>query len=189
MKPLTPGEVRIYTIHADREHARTVRPLILAQCAGIAVDAVEIARGEKGKPTLVNDPSLHFSVSHTGNVSMLALTRVAPIGVDIERIRPVPYAEQILQRFFPAEDIAEILSSDHKEFRFVRAWTRAEATVKVRGASVWEAATPDPSTVVREIAAPDGYAAAVAVAASEWHVVQETYPIDHTNISSRPREG
>lgn len=177
MLPLADGEVRIYTIYADRDRARALRPQLLAECLGCSPDDIQIATGEKGKPTLTTDPTLHFSVSHTGNVSMLALTRVAPVGVDIERIRAVPYAEKILKRFFPDEAIAEILSSDNKELRFVRAWTRAEATVKVRGASVWEAATPDPSTVVREIDAPDGYAAAVAVSAPLWHVTQETYPV------------
>ena len=172
---LAPGEVRVYTIDGDREVERAMRRRILAGCLRIDEARVEIAIGEKGKPTIVNDPGLHFSVSHTGNVSMLALTRVAPVGVDVERIRTVPFAEKILRRFFPDADIDEILSSDHKELRFVRAWTTAEATVKIRGASVWEAATPDPSAVVREIVAPDGYAAAVAVAAPDWYVTQRPY--------------
>jgi 4'-phosphopantetheinyl transferase len=173
---VAPGEVRVYTIDGDREVERALRRRILADCLQIPEDRLEIAIGEKGKPTLVTDPDLHFSVSHTGNVSMLALTRVAPVGIDVERIRTVPFAEKILRRFFPDVAIEEILSSDHKELRFVRAWTTAEATVKIRGASVWEAATPDPTAVVRELTAPDGYAAAVAVAAPDWYVTQHDYP-------------
>jgi len=105
---------------------------------------------------------------------MVAVTRVAPIGVDIEKVRSVPRAEAILRRFFPSEDVEAILSSDSRDLRFVRAWTRAEATVKVRGASLWQAATPDPSVTTRDLTAPDGYAASVAVAATEWHVTQVT---------------
>jgi phosphopantetheinyl transferase len=174
---VAPGEVRIYTIAGDREVERAVRRRVLAECLGVSEDTIEIERGEKGKPTLLTDPALHFSVSHTGHVSMIALTRVAPVGIDVERIRAVPFAEKILRRFFPDADIDDILSSDHQELRFIRAWTAAEATVKIRGASVWEAATPDPAAVVREITAPDGYAASVAVAAPGWYVTQYEYAV------------
>ena len=103
---------------------------------------------------------------------MIAVTRVAPIGVDVEKVRAVPEAEAILRRFFPSEDVESILSDDDRDLHFVRAWTRAEATVKVRGASLWQAATPDPSVTTRDLIAPDGYAASVAVAATEWYVTQ-----------------
>jgi len=103
---------------------------------------------------------------------MIAITRTAPVGVDIEKVRSVPRAEAILRRFFPSEDVESVLSGDNRDLNFVRAWTRAEATVKVRGASLWEAATPDPSVTTRDLIAPDGYAASVAVAAQQWHVTQ-----------------
>jgi 4'-phosphopantetheinyl transferase len=126
---------------------------------------------------LRNDAGLHFSISHAGDVSMVAVTRVAPIGVDVEIIRAVPQAEAILRRFFSETETASVLSDDRREFRFATAWTRAEATVKVRGASVWELATPDPSVTVREITAPDGYVAAVAVASSAWVVTQQAFDV------------
>jgi 4'-phosphopantetheinyl transferase len=145
---------------------------ILASLLGVSVDAIELEYGPKGKPVLLTDPALYFSVSHAQTVSMVAVTRAAPVGVDVEVVRAVPMAEAILRRFLTAEDVGEILTDDNRDFRFVRAWTRAEATVKVRGASVWEAATPDPLVTVRDVGAPEGYAASVAVAASEWYVTQ-----------------
>ena len=183
MSSLTDGEVRVYTIHTgDRDSARAATRRILASLLACSVEAIELEYGPKGKPTLRTDFGLHFSVSHADTISMVAVTRVAPIGVDVELVRAVPMADAILRRFLPAEDVGTILSDDKKDFRFVRAWTRAEATVKVRGASVWEAATPDPMVTIRDVVAPDGYAASVAVAAREWSLTQadwdDTHPTD-----------
>jgi phosphopantetheinyl transferase len=167
------GEVHVYTLQTgDREATRAATKQLLATFLSLPAEVIQFQYGPKGKPTLLNDPALHFSVSHAETVSMIAVTRVAPVGVDVEKIRSVPRAEAILRRFFPSEDLQSILSADDRDLRFVHAWTRAEATVKVRGASMWEAATPDPSVTVRELIAPDGYAGAVAVAALEWHVIQ-----------------
>ena len=103
---------------------------------------------------------------------MLAVTRVGAVGVDLEQMRAVPNAETILRRFFTHEDLNAILSDDNRDFRFMEAWTRSEARVKVRGASVWEAATPDPASFVRRLDAPDGFVASIAVAGAVWIVTQ-----------------
>jgi 4'-phosphopantetheinyl transferase len=176
---LSVDEVRVYTANTgERERVRQVARVILAQLIGTATsDEIVFDYLPQGKPVLRNDAGLHFSISHAGDVSMIAVTRVAPIGVDVEIIRAVPQAEAILRRFFSEDETASVLSDDRREFRFATAWTRAEATVKVRGASVWELATPDPSVTVREITAPDGYVAAVAVAAPEWVVTQYAFEV------------
>ena len=178
LSELRDGEVRVYTIPTgDRDSARLETRRILAAVLAISADAIALEYGPKGKPTLRTDPSLHFSVSHAETVSLVAVTRVALIGVDVELVRAVPMADAILRRFLPAEDVGAILTDDNRDFRFVRAWTRAEATVKVRGASVWEAATPDPSVTTRDVTAPDGYVASVAVAASEWYVTEMRWEV------------
>lgn len=167
-------EVRVYTLdHGDSTHVRRITQQILAAFMCVGVDEIRIETAEKGKPYLANDRGLHFSVSHSHNVSMIALTRVAAVGVDVEQVRAVPNAEAILKRFFAPEQLASILTDDNRDLRFVEAWTRAEATVKVRGASVWEAATPDPNVSICALSAPDGFAAAVAIACRDnWRVVQ-----------------
>jgi len=167
------GEVHVYTLTTGvRDVTRALTKRVLAEALGISSDVIAYDVGPKGKPMLRNDPTLHFSVAHSRDVSMIAVTRVAPVGVDVERVRVVPQAEAILRRFFPERDVSEILDSEHRDVRFVSAWTRAEATVKVRGASVWDAATPDPTVIVRALTAPDGYVASVAVAAPEWTIRQ-----------------
>lgn len=175
---LLPDEVRVYTL--DSGDSATVRQSvrrILAALLTTPEDAIDVFYTEKGKPLLRNDPALYFSISHSQNISMIALTRVAAIGVDIEQQRAVPNAETILRRFFTHEEIGEILSDNQRDLRFIEAWTRAEARVKVRGASVWEAATPDPDSTVRQLLAPAGFAAAVAVANPVWTVFQHDLSI------------
>jgi phosphopantetheinyl transferase len=170
---LDSGEVRILTLdNGDSETVRDAARRLLAIELGIAVDETELFNAPKGKPLLRNDPALHFSISHSHDVSMIAITRVAPVGVDIEQLRAVPHAEAILRRFFTQEDISTILTDDNRDLRFVQAWTGAEARVKVRGGSVWEVATPDPDTTVRELIAPAGFAASIAVASPDWTASQ-----------------
>ncbi|HEY8309281.1 MAG TPA: 4'-phosphopantetheinyl transferase superfamily protein [Gemmatimonadaceae bacterium] len=167
------GEVRVYTLDSgDSATVRDAARRILARQIGVSPSMVELYVTPKGKPLLRNDEALHFSISHSRDVSMIAVTRVAAVGVDIEQLRAVPNAAAILKRFFTHEEISAILTDDQRDLRFIEAWTRAESRVKVRGASVWEAATPDPSTIVRLIAAPDGFAAAVAVASETWTISQ-----------------
>ncbi len=176
--PLEHSEVRVLTLDTgDSATVRDVARSLVASLLHIDSSIVELYNTAKGKPLLRNDGSLHFSISHSRDVSMIAITRVAPVGVDIEQLRAVPNAESILRRFFTHEEVDQTLTDDHRELRFIEAWTRAEARVKVRGASVWEAATPDPDTLVRQINAPSGFAAAVAVSATEWTVSQYGYTV------------
>lgn len=178
--PLAPSEVRVYTLDSgENEQVRQAARHVLAGLIGVAPTEIRFDVGDKGKPYLHNDRALYFSVSHSHDVSMIAVTRVADVGVDIERVRAVPRAEDILRRFFSHEELSSILSDDHRDLRFVEAWTRGEATVKVRGASVWEAATPDPTATVRALDAPEDFAAAVAVGGTtaEWNVTQFTVSI------------
>jgi 4'-phosphopantetheinyl transferase len=173
IEPLAEREVRVYTLHSgDNDVARDTAKRILARLIDQEPASIAFDTGEKGKPYLRNDRSLYFSISHSHDVSMIAVTRVADVGVDIEQIRTVPNAAAILRRFFSQDDASAILNDVHRDLRFAEAWTRAEATVKVRGASVWEAATPDPSVTVRALHAPDGFAAAIAVASPTWDVTQ-----------------
>jgi 4'-phosphopantetheinyl transferase len=176
--PLAHDEVRVYTLDdGDSARVRDVTRRMLSALTSIPLGDIELFNAPKGKPLLRNDPALHFSISHSHDVAMVAITRVAPVGVDIERLRAVPGAESILRRFFKHEDVDAILSDDRRDLRFIEAWTRSEATVKVRGASVWEAATPDPGTTVRQLHAPAGFAAAIAVASPSWEVVQHSISV------------
>ena len=81
-------------------------------CAGWALDAalrtvglrerdVTVVYDDHGKPVLQDHPHLHFSLSHSGEWAVCALSDT-PVGVDVERIRPID-AARLVNRWLPAE--------------------------------------------------------------------------------------
>lgn len=90
----------------------------------------EIARTDKGKPFFPSFPGLHFNISHSKSLLLLAVSR-RPVGVDIEDIRPrrdsLPgYA------LSPAEhDQYQALGGDWPAFYTL--WTKKEAWCKYTG--------------------------------------------------------
>jgi len=75
---------------------------------------------ERGKPEFDGYPTVHFSISHTRG-AVLAGIHDQPIGVDIERIRPV--SERMMQR------IAGTSSPEE----FFQSWVRLESRGKWDG--------------------------------------------------------
>ena len=55
----------------------------LAPWLGMDPSAIELVVGEGGKPYVKQDPSLHFSISHSGEILLAAFSRT-DIGVDLE---------------------------------------------------------------------------------------------------------
>lgn len=51
------------------------------------LDAPEIVRRADGKPVFARYPDLHFSLSHSGDLGLCALSD-RPVGADIELVRP-----------------------------------------------------------------------------------------------------
>ena len=91
-----------------------------------------------GKPALVSmtgEPTFYFNVSHSDGSALYAITRTREVGVDIEYVRPVKDAEDIVKRFFSSREKAEFstLPESIKQQAFFTCWTRKEAYIKARG--------------------------------------------------------
>ena len=112
---------------------------------------------------------MRFNLSHSGDVTLIAVARDSEVGVDVERIRPVIEMHSIARRWLGRDDIAG-------EQEFFRAWTRHEAMVKALGVGLSGAAESFDG-VVAEIDAGPGYAAAVAVLAPEIKCVSLVWPL------------
>ena len=99
---------------------------------------IRFEQGEHGKPRVGEPPgAIEFSLSHSGDIALLALSSNAMVGVDVERHdRKVEYRE-IAERFFsPAEnEVMKGLSHDPVLLAeaFFTCWTRKEAYVKATG--------------------------------------------------------
>lgn len=90
-------------------------------------------QNEFGKPFLVGNKDVFFSLSHSGTLAMCAVSPV-PIGVDVERKKEADL--RIAKRFFHSEEYEAVISSSdplRQSEMFFRIWTRKESYVKAIG--------------------------------------------------------
>jgi 4'-phosphopantetheinyl transferase len=121
--------------------ARGILRSLLSTYLDCAPDALQFAYGPNGKPTLLGrfaQSSLFFNLAHSENLALIAVTRLAPVGVDVEQIRPVDDAGKLVERFFSPRENAlfQQLSSDLKNIAFFNLWTRKEALLKATGEGI-----------------------------------------------------
>jgi 4'-phosphopantetheinyl transferase len=97
------------------------------------------ARNEFGKPKLANpaltNHRLHFNLSHTKGLTLLAVCLGSEVGIDVEAVRPMDDWQGIaLSHFSPRENAAlqSTIESDRQN-GFFRCWTRKEAFLKANG--------------------------------------------------------
>lgn len=159
---LTPDEqARSASFQQTRSLLRTLLGYYLSQ----PPESLYLDYGPNGKPSLSPHPSrrtLHFNLSHTDDIALIAISAAAEVGVDVERVRPVAHAEKIARRFFTAKDLTWF-EEDLREERFFQVWTRTEARLKARGMGVFLASSEVAPVSVMNIETGAGYAAAVAV--------------------------
>lgn len=123
--------------HLERSFAtvRGVLRMILEKYTGNPADRIQLRYGEKGKPLLMVPSRIQFNVSHSGDLAVFALTLDCDLGIDIEKIRPIPDRQEIASRFFCREEARELasLSTNEQERGFFLCWTRKEAYIKAIG--------------------------------------------------------
>ena len=110
--------------------------LILGEYAGVAPESLEFALNEYGKPELANDAAaLRFNLSHTQGLTVVALCLDAPVGIDVEALRPMADYLQVAQSHFSPQEIDALLETAEcdREAAFFRCWTRKEAFLKAHG--------------------------------------------------------
>ena len=111
--------------------------LLLAHALG-AQPRAEFATGAHGKPRLgPGHETVHFNLSYRRGMVALAVGD-APLGVDIEVVRPGIDMLGIGQRFFTEEENAFLAVPPRGDLaaRFFGLWTRKEALVKAAGLGV-----------------------------------------------------
>jgi 4'-phosphopantetheinyl transferase len=81
---------------------------------------------------------LHFNVSHTGNLALIAVARGCEVGIDVEQLREVGHLEQIARRFFHPSETSAVLSTleSARNLAFLRCWTGKEAILKALGTGI-----------------------------------------------------
>ena len=80
----------------------------------------DISLSHQGKPCFPDHPDVHFNLSHTSGAVLVGVSD-HPVGVDIERLRPM--SSVALRRLAP----------DVEEKNFFPCWVRREARAKLDG--------------------------------------------------------
>jgi medium-chain acyl-[acyl-carrier-protein] hydrolase len=109
---------------------------ILARYLHSAPASIAIDLRSTGKPQLAppHGRDLRFNISHSGSLFLAAVTRGAEVGVDVEKVRPMPDALELANSYFAAPERAELQQAGpSSEQAFFRCWTRKEAYMKARG--------------------------------------------------------
>jgi len=144
--------LRIPQKRADFTAARGALRVILGGYLKLVPRQVELAYLPDGKPLLA-DPEmatqLQFNLSHSGDWMLMALSRGVPLGVDIERMRPLEGQGWALARLFSAEEREWLaaLPEARRDAAFITAWTVKEAVGKADGRGI--RAQADTSSLLR----------------------------------------
>ena len=89
-----------------------------------------------GRPVLGGtEAPLHFNLSHSGRLALVAVSRSAPVGVDVEAVVTIPDADAVARDHFAADERRglEDLGPERAPAGFFVTWTRKEAVVKALG--------------------------------------------------------
>ncbi len=165
--------------------------------AGALSQPYELSPG--GKPRLVQ-ASIEFSLSHSDGVAVVALSRAGPVGIDVERVRPMLIADHRRARI---EDAACRLAGGRwleavaPDPRLIEAWVRLEAVAKltgegmgrllercgVRARGVWAHAVEP--YAIGSLDAGAGFVAAVAAAALPRDLTVKPFPSSLEDLEAR----
>jgi 4'-phosphopantetheinyl transferase len=184
---LSTDEQRRHARYQKREDAqryantRLVLRHLLAERLRCMPEGIRLHYGTHGKPLLLTENVWHFNVSHSREISLLALSRRCPVGIDIEALDADLPLTDIARQAFSANE------RRHAELEgppaFYAIWTAKEAAFKAWGCGLgtgdlcklgllpgvtaemhvsFEGALPQPLRVW-QLPMPGGHAAALAL--------------------------
>ncbi len=97
---------------------------------------IRLTYGKAGKPYLDSDTDIHFNVSHSADLAVIAMSTDTPVGVDVEQRRgPELRAGEMVSELFHAEEEARLtaLPDEAMATAVLRCWTIKEAVGKAVG--------------------------------------------------------
>jgi 4'-phosphopantetheinyl transferase len=111
---------------------------ILARYTGLTPHAHAYAETKYGKQSLAGaaaELGIHYNVSNSGDLALFAVAAGRELGVDLEKLKPMPDGIDIAQRFFsaPENEVFAALDEGVRDLAFFNCWTRKEAYIKAVG--------------------------------------------------------
>lgn len=129
----------VYPHHRRRfVAARAALRRVLGRYLALPPEALAFTYGPYGKPALAEGlpaADLHFNLSHSEVVALLAVAQGRRVGVDVEQVRPDRALPALARRFFSPREVAafEALPPAQWVEGFFNGWTRKEAYLKATG--------------------------------------------------------
>lgn len=134
---------RVSRLHRVDDRVRSVAGTaiaraLLAERLGVHPRDVPLLRTATGKPILADSvaPTMSFSISHSGDVVLVALSHLGRVGVDVEVAGPLDDLPSLMASVFSVRECHDVMSAQSAQerlSRFYRIWTRKESMVKALG--------------------------------------------------------
>lgn len=144
LNPDERGRANRFRVDNARMQFITARA-VLRQLAGLALNlepsAVSFGYSPQGKPFLDRaDSDLSFNVAHCTGLVVIALTRIRPVGVDVEWVDGRTDWSLLADRVFSSNEleILRALPESQQRAAFFNGWTRKEAYLKATGEGLTE---------------------------------------------------
>ena len=114
---------------------------ILAQYLEMNPAALRFQYLENGKPVFADASAgmgFHFNLAHTSDLALVAVTRIGPVGADVESVRPIKNVDELVARFFSKreDELFRRVATEQKPAAFFNLWTRKEALLKATGEGI-----------------------------------------------------
>lgn len=160
------AKARRYRHDTDRVRylaSHAVSRLVLSRYVGIPPSSLTFSSGPQGKPTLECDSNspIFFNLSHSGDLTLLAISGDRAVGVDIEEIRGDLDVPALALAVLSNSELRLLHAAPAVAQRalFFRFWVRKEAVLK--GCGLGLTMEPRRVEVVENVSAGDGSAETV----------------------------
>ena len=153
-----------------RNLIRTALREVLGKHLGQSPETVPLSSTTRQEPALtVQGYPFGLSVSHEAGLTLAAINRRGPIGIDVMRIQALPDWEPVAVNYLGHYAHQRILAMPalHRPLAFGREWTRVEASLKCLGLGLVEWTSSLNQQINRcetiELALPDGLTGTIAI--------------------------
>jgi 4'-phosphopantetheinyl transferase len=116
-------------------YGRALTRFVLSHYLEVGPGEVRFSKSEFGKPRVDGNDFIHFNLSHSRGISVLALSLTGPVGVDLEKIDTANDGVGIAERYFSRAELRYLLqlSADRRPDMFFALWALKESFIKATG--------------------------------------------------------
>jgi len=114
---------------------------LLGAYVDVSPDKIKFDYGLYGKPAFSQQSArkdIDFNLAHSDSFAVAGVTHTGPLGLDLERVRPLEDMGELVKRFFSQREssLFEQLKREKQLSGFFNLWTRKEAWLKATGQGI-----------------------------------------------------